>query len=75
MRLAAKNWVKNVEIQLAAKTDQTKIGRRPQVMPGARILTTVTMKFRPPRMELTPNVMMLALKRIWPDALRTDSGG
>ena len=34
---AAKNWVKISASQLAAKIAQTKIGRRPQVMPGARM--------------------------------------
>ena len=47
-----------------ANIDQTKMGRRPQVIPGARMKMIVTRKFRPPRMEVRPNVMMARLKRI-----------
>jgi hypothetical protein len=75
VRLAAKNCVKKVAIHAAENTDHTKIGTRPQLMPGARILIVVTMKLMPPRMDDRPNVMIDRLNMIWPAAFLTDSGG
>jgi hypothetical protein len=37
-----------------ANTPQTKIGRRDQVMPGARMLTIVARMFRPSRVIEIP---------------------
>ncbi len=45
------------------------------VMPGARMKTIVTRKFRPPRMDERPKVMIARLKKIWPWALVVLSGG
>ncbi len=72
---AAKNWVKIRAIQLVAYIAHTKIGSRPQVIPGARRWWIVTRKFRPPRIDDSPKVMIARLNRTWPAALRTDSGG
>ena len=41
-------------MMLVAYMDQIKSGKRNQVMPGARILWMVTMKFRPVRIEEKP---------------------
>ena len=41
-------------MMLVAYCAQTKSGKRNQVMPGARMVCTVTMKFKPVRMEEKP---------------------
>src|SRR5665213_2192531 len=41
-------------IRAVAKVAHVKSGMRVQVMPGQRILMTVTMKFRPVNVELMP---------------------
>lgn len=40
----------------AASTDQAKIGILPQLIPGARCVMIVAMKFIPPRIDEIPNV-------------------
>ena len=50
----ATTGVPRIWIRLVAYMDQTNSGRRNQVMPGARILWTVTMKFSPVKIELKP---------------------
>src|SRR5581483_11587851 len=72
---AAKNCVKVSASMAAANIDQTKIGRRPQVIPLARMWMMVTRKFRPPRIDDRPKVMIARLKKIWPYAFLTLSGG
>ena len=72
---AAKNWV-NVSARIAAENiDQTKIGNRPQVIPGARMWMIVTRKFSPLRMDERPKVMIAMLKKTCPLAFFTLSGG
>src|SRR3990172_5725614 len=71
---AAKNCV-NVSARMdAANMDQTNMGRRPQVIPGERRWVMVTRKFKPPRIEERPKVMIAMLKKIWPLAFLTLSG-
>src|ERR1700747_2286139 len=43
-----------MKMMLVAYCAQTKRGKRNQVMPGARIVCTVTIKFKPVRMEEKP---------------------
>ena len=45
------------KMRLVAYIVQTKIGMRNQVMPGARMVCTVTTKFSPVRMEEKPTMM------------------
>ena len=45
------------KIMLTAYMVHTKIGMRNQVMPGARMVWTVTMKFSPVRMDEKPTMM------------------
>src|SRR4051812_33633127 len=47
----ASNW-----IRLVAYSDHTNSGSRPHVIPGARILWTVTMMFSPVMIELNPEM-------------------
>ena len=50
--------VPRTKIRLVAYIAQMKSGSRNQVMPGARILWMVTMKFRPVRIEENPAMKM-----------------
>jgi hypothetical protein len=50
----ASTGVPSTMIRLVAYIDQTNSGSRNQVMPGARILWIVTMKFRPVRIDEKP---------------------
>ena len=50
----ASTGVPNTMIMLVAYIDQTKRGKRDQVIPGARMVCTVTMKLRPVRMDEKP---------------------
>ena len=59
----------------AEKIPHTKIGSRPQVIPGARKVITVAMKFKPPRIEEIPKVIKARRNRRVPVALVTDRGG
>ncbi len=71
----AKNWVSSrlrIEVQNA---DQTKIGRRPHVMPGARIVHTVVMMLRPPKIDERPNTMTAAQNSTWPLLVLVLNGG
>ncbi len=71
---AAKNCVNVRAMQLAATIDQTKIGMRIRLIPGARMKMTVTRKLRPPRIDERPKVMIARLKNIWPWAFVVLSG-
>ena len=50
--------VPRMKIRLVAYIDQTNKGSRNQVRPGARIRCTVTMKFRPVRIDEKPVMKM-----------------
>jgi hypothetical protein len=52
----ATTWVAVALIMAAAKTDQTKIGNLPHVIPGARRQIVVVKKFRPPKIDDRPKV-------------------
>ena len=54
----AMTGVASTMMRLVEYIDQMNSGSRNQVMPGARILWTVTMKFSPVRMELNPAMKM-----------------
>jgi hypothetical protein len=50
----ATTGVPRIITRLVAYWAQTNSGRRNQVIPGARIVCTVTMKFKPVRIEENP---------------------
>ena len=54
--MIAKTGVANTCIIAVAYKDQIKRGILNQVIPGARILCTVTIKFMPVRMEENPSI-------------------
>src|SRR5579884_4239163 len=54
---------------------QTKSGMRVSVIPGARILKIVTMKFSPVKVELTPIKMMAMHQSVVPGGPCSETGG
>ena len=54
--MAASTGVASTMIRLVAYSDQQNSGSRIHVMPGARILWMVMMKFRPVRMDENPEM-------------------
>ncbi len=54
--VTARTGVPRTMIRLVAYSAQTNSGRRNQVIPGARILCTVTMKFKPVRIDENPTM-------------------
>ncbi len=64
--MIASTGVARICISAVAYMPHTKSGSRVQVMPGARIVCTVTRKFRPVRIDenpstKTPNVIEMTL--------------
>src|SRR5258708_37705318 len=53
-KVIAMTGVPRMKMMLVAYCAQTKRGKRNQVMPGARMVCTVTIKFKPVRMEEKP---------------------
>ena len=74
-RPKATNWVAVTAISDAPSTDQTKIGIRIRVIPGARSFRIVVVKFSPPNIDESPKVRNASRNKSWPLALTTLSGG